>query len=68
MANPIYTVSGSDAETIRTELMIILASISDRLDAIEGQRGYGIISNRLDIVDDNQNRLHGFTNESTPTS
>tara|TARA_R110000744_G_scaffold296458_1_gene406344 strand:+ start:841 stop:1047 length:207 start_codon:yes stop_codon:yes gene_type:complete len=68
MANPIYTVSGSDAETIRTELMIILASISDRLDAIEGQRGYGIISNRLDIVDDNQHRLHGFTNESTPTS
>ena len=68
MDNPIYTVSGSDAETIRTELMIILASISDRLDAIEGQRGYGIISNRLDIVDDNQNRLHGFTNESTPTS
>ena len=62
MANPIYTVSGSDAETIRTELMIILASISDRLDAIEGQRGYGKISNRLDILDDNQNRIHGFTN------
>ena len=68
MANPIYTIYGSDAETIRNELNIILASISDRLDAIEGQRGYGKISNRLDILDDNQNRIHGFTNETTPTS
>ena len=65
-SNPIYQITGQSIEEMRNELEVILNSISNRLDAAEGLRGHAEITNRLDVVDDDGNRLHGFTNESQP--
>tara|TARA_R110002126_G_C10091349_1_gene465068 strand:+ start:24 stop:242 length:219 start_codon:yes stop_codon:yes gene_type:complete len=66
MANPPYLLSAEEIAELRDQLAVILSNISNRLDAIEGNRGHASIINRMDIVDDQQNRLHGFTNEATP--
>jgi len=63
-SNPVYQLT--DEKNIINDLQTILSSISDRLDALEGVRGYGQVTNRLDILDSDANRLHGFTNETTP--
>ena len=62
MSSP-YLISSLNEASI-PEINRILADISDRLDQIEGKRGTSTIQNRLDLVDSNQNRIGGFTNES----
>jgi hypothetical protein len=65
-SNPIYQITGQSIEEMRSELEVILNSISNRLDAAEGVRGHAEISNRLDIIDDDGFRIHGFNNEASP--
>ena len=64
MAAPTYSVTTSNMDGLIQQLNTILADISNRLDAIEGQRGTASIKNRVDIKDDDGNRIGGFTNEA----
>lgn len=64
MSGSVYQITGENIETIKMELELILRSISERLDAME--EGAGVIRNRIDIVDDDFNRVHGFNNEVNP--
>lgn len=50
MANPFYTLSPRSLDELTQQLNLILANISDRLDAIEGKRGSAEIASDLTLT------------------
>jgi len=64
--NPFYSFSAQSLEDLVMQLNIALATISDRLDAIEGKRGAASISSDLTVTgqvlvnDPDGNEIQGF--------